>query len=132
MQRRRQWQADLAREAPQLPSHALEPDEDEEEEADLPQSSGNAMQISSQPELPEEEVDDFLQHEDAELEALLSYMPRAEDDTRSEHLYSDDDDYDALFSEFIEQQEEDTVMGGQQSQQPVVPSQEENEAMDTS
>src|ERR1700761_896588 len=135
VQRRRQWESELARDAPLLPSDPLEPDEDrEEEDAELPTWS-NMMQISTQStqqKLPEEEVEEVLQQEDAELEALLSYMPAREEggDRQSDHLYSDDDDYDALFSEFIER--EDTVMtgGGSQNQPPVAS--QGGEAMDMS
>ena len=82
--------------------------------------------------LPEDEVDEVLQREDEELEALLSYMPTdrdtAESDRQSEHLWSDDDDYDALFSEFMEK---DAMTGQQNTTLPVLPSLE-YEAMDMS
>ena len=124
VQRQKQWEAEQAREAPQIPS-----DPPEEEEYDLPTSSGNTMQISApstqQPPMPENEVDEVLQREDEELEALLSYMP-AEGDEQSEHLWSDDDDYDALFSEFLEQ---DAVEGKQQEMLLLC---QDDEAMDLS
>ena len=132
VQRQKQWEAEQARAAPQIPSDP--PEEEEEEEYDLPSSSGNAMQISApsttQP-IPGDEVDEVLQREDEELEGLLSYMPAGrddvEDDRHSEHhLWSDDDDYDALFSEFMEQD----AMQGQQSL-PSEPTQD-HDAMDMS
>ena len=126
MQRQKQWEAELARDAPQTPSDPP----DEEEGFELPTSS-NAMQIS-QP-LPEDEVDDVLQWENQELEALLSYMPQESEpeDANSQpeqNLWSDDDDYDALFSEFMEE-DEMTMSSGQQNQPP--PSQD-HEEMDIS
>lgn len=125
MQRQRQWEAELAREAPQIPSDP--PEEAEEEDSDqfdLPRSSGNAMQISSQ---PKDEVDDVLQKENEELEALLKFMPDADEDDgrQSQNLWSDDDDYDALFSEFMEQ---DAVT----QQQSLASEHQQGEAMDMS
>ncbi|KAK3722661.1 hypothetical protein LTR37_002231 [Vermiconidia calcicola] len=125
MQRQKQWEAELARDAPQTPSDPPQPEDEEE----LPTSS-NAMQISQT--LPEDEVDDVLQWENQELEALLSYMPQSETgDANSQperNLWSDDDDYDALFSEFME--EDEMMMSSGQQNQPQ-PSQD-HEAMDMS
>jgi hypothetical protein len=105
MQRQKRWEAQLAREAPPLASDPIV--EEDEDDTDLPTSS-SAMQISSQQ--PEDEVDEVLQREDQELEALLEYMPdneKKQDDTPSSgNLWSDDDDYDALFSEVMEQEQE--------------------------
>ena len=137
VQRQKQWEAEQARDAPQIPSDPIE-EEDEEDDYDLPTSSSNAMQMSAPstqlPTIPEDEVEALLQRENQELEALLSYMNAegaGEGDRQSEHLYSDDDDYDTLFSELMEQ---DAAMGGQQQQEdmaPVPPSQD-HEAMDMS
>lgn len=131
VQRQKQWEAQLAREAPLMPSDPPE-DEEEGEEYDLP-SSSNAMQVSApstqQPTL-DYEVDEVEQREREELEALLSYMPADEHyerDEQSEHLYSDDDDYDALFSEIIAQ---DAGWDDQTQQQPA--EQDDGEEMDTS
>lgn len=112
MQRQRAWEAALARDAPLIPSDP--PEEDDEELQGWEQmvmSSGNAMQMSSQamvPPSPGEEVDEVLQHENEELEALLSYLPTQEDEGTTheghvESVWSDsEEDYDALFSEFME------------------------------
>lgn len=139
VQRRKQWEAQLAREAPALHSDSVGEDDDEKEDGDdegqpwyeLP-SSNNAMQMSapSTQQLPlEEEVDQLLQREREELEALLSFMPEEvqerEDDNKSDHLYSDDDDYDALFSELM-QQDYMRDSGAH------VPAQDQGEAMDMS
>lgn len=138
VQRQKQWEAEQSRQAPQM--HFDSPEEEEEggdeESYDLPTSSGHVMQMSAPstqqlPMLPEDEVDEVLQREDQELEALLSYMPvDGEGDRHSEHLYSDDDDYDALFSEFMEQDARMEAQG-QGQQENVAPSQD-GEAMDMS
>lgn len=141
MQRRKQWEAEQARDAPFIPSDPLE--FEEEEEYDLPTSSGNAMQLS-QPstQLPalEEVADEVAQMEDQELEALLEYMPVGSGDRESEeagaqtqNLWSDDDDYDELFSELMEQdggQAEGVDHEVQQQQQQS--STQDAEAMDMS
>jgi len=115
MQRQRAWEAERAREAPQIPSDPLEA-EGEEEDAnvyDLPSLSG-AMHFSAPasqlPVFSQEEVDEVAQREDEELTALLSYMPgEKEENGATPHAHSDpswseddDDDYDALFSEFMD------------------------------
>ena len=128
VQRQKAWEAEQARDAPQIPSGPIE--EEDEDVYDLPSSSSNAMQISSQQ--PDDQVDEVLQREEEELEALLEFMPGQEGDAHSEHLWSDDDDYDALFSQFMEQD----AMGGQVHQiqihtQPPPPSQDKD-AMDLS
>lgn len=108
VQRQRQWEAELARQAPSLPAERVE-DAEDEDESELPTLS-DAMQMSSSAPMPDEEVDQLLQRENEELEALLAYMPNHErvqeaaynNDARSEHFWSDDDDYDALFSEITD------------------------------
>ncbi|KAK4541240.1 hypothetical protein LTR36_008156 [Oleoguttula mirabilis] len=114
MQRQRQWEAEQAREAPPLPAETIDEEEDDIDDTnDLP-SWDNAMQVSAPPSqqqqsMPDDELDEVLQRENEELEALLSYMPGeqqenvANNDKRSDHMWSDDDDYDALFSEFVQQ-----------------------------
>lgn len=109
VQRQKQWEAEQARSAPLLPSDPIE-EEDEPGNFDFDfTSSGNAMQVSTQ---PEQEAEDFAQRENEELEALLSFLPGEQDsapktgmqgneEQMSEHFGSDDDDYDALFSDFI-------------------------------
>ncbi|WPG98271.1 pentatricopeptide repeat-containing protein, chloroplastic [Acrodontium crateriforme] len=116
VRQQRQWEAERARDAPWMAAYG--PDEDENEE-DLPTSSG-AMQLSrlnSQTPLAEEEeeVEEVVQMEDQELEALLSFMPANGDEEmndqelRSDHVWSDDDDYDDLFSEFMDQGNDEQV-----------------------
>jgi hypothetical protein len=109
--------------------------------SDLPtfSSSGfsNQMQMSSQrppgssasrlePQRNEEdEIDRLLRDEDDELEMLLSYMPTEEGEDRSgqgaqqqgedgDSLWSDDADYDALFSEVLLSQEAQTQRAQEQ------------------
>lgn len=133
VQRQRQWEAEQARNAPQMPS---DPPEEEDEDYDLPMSSGNAMQISApstqMPQLLYDEVEEVLQRENQELEALLSYMPADEydgDQHSEHHLWSDDDDYDALFSELMEQE---NVQAGQPKQNLTPAPSQDYEAMDMS
>lgn len=118
MQRQKAWEAEQARYAPFIPSEPSEDDADDANDAeyDLPTSSSNAMQLSQPatqlPQMVEEEVDEVAQMEDRELEALLEYMPTVEDvvqdqgqgqEAPSQNLWSDDDDYEELFEEFMEQ-----------------------------
>lgn len=137
MQRQRQWEARLAMEAPTLPSHPLDEDEVDMEEqtaSDLPTSSADKMQMSApSTQLPafEYELDEVEQREREELEALLTYMPVAEDEpsdmsNEAEHFYSDDDDYDQLFSEIMEQEAID------EGDVQLPRTQDDVEAMDTS
>lgn len=102
MRRQRAWEAE--REA-LAASQVVE----EEEAEDLPMAS-------SMPMGGEDEVEEFLRDEDKELEALLEYMPHADeamngddDDFDETSLWSDDADYDALFSEVLSQQQEETA-----------------------
>lgn len=129
VQRQRLWEERLANEAAAM--DVLEPPEDEgdnvgqEDVYDLPGSS-NAMQISApstqQRLIPDHEVDveaeEVAQREQEELEWLVaSYMEPdmydgplgddvydQDDADQSQHLYSDDDDYDALFAEIVQQE----------------------------
>ncbi|KJX92803.1 hypothetical protein TI39_contig5824g00019 [Zymoseptoria brevis] len=97
------------------------------ETVDLPTFSssgfGSQMQMSSQRRLAssaprlqpqpsdQDEIERLLRDEDEELEMLLSYMP-TEGDAQSQHkggddgdsLWSEDADYDALFSEVLNQE----------------------------
>jgi hypothetical protein len=80
---------------------------------------------SQEPEQPVGDIDEMMvdsiaREEEAEMEALLSSMPPADTDMEdgagerrpeSPH-FSDEDDYDALFMEFVSQQEE---MAGSQN-----------------
>ncbi|KAM0715467.1 hypothetical protein Q7P37_008965 [Cladosporium fusiforme] len=124
VQRQKQWEAEQARSAPLMLSDAPE---EEEEEFTLPMSSNHStMQFSApstQWQATQEEADAAAQRENEELEALLSFLPGEDvsqpqaqyqdvnysqlsqaqqaDEQMSEHFGSDDDDYDALFSDFI-------------------------------
>ena len=132
-QRQRQWEAEQALSAPTLPFDAAE-EVGDEEMGELPVSSwmGSAMNISAPPtqqsQQDVDEVDEVLARESEELAALLEFMQSEGDengDVRSEHLWSDDEDYDALFSELVEKE----MSGAAQQQEEV---QEQGEAMDMS
>ena len=128
VQRRRQWEAEQAREASRLDGEMMEEDH-VEEDYELPTVSHASYVPPSQ---PDEEVDEVLQHEEAELADLLAFMPGLErpaeeveaeqqrnfiwtdthnsnrhawDDPNdaSQNAWSDDDGYEALFSEFAAQ-----------------------------
>lgn len=132
MQRQRQWESEQARSAPLLPSDPPEEDED----VDVPMSS-NTTRISqpraSQYSMPEEEADEVAQREREELEALLSYLPSEEEvmaqlpeqqkyvqnkayaqGESQEHFGSDDDDYDALFSDLMQAESQTATSGDEQ------------------
>ncbi|TKA23448.1 hypothetical protein B0A50_07475 [Salinomyces thailandicus] len=134
MQRQKAWEAERAREARLVGSEDIEV---EDVEDTLP-GEGHAMllpDLSSQQSV-REEVDEVAQLEQRELEALLEYMPNAtmqdedKDDARSEHLWSDDDEYDAIFSE-LEEHESLASHGGQESAAPQH-APEDDEMMDLS
>ena len=125
VQRQKQWEAEQARSAPLLPSDA--PEEEDDEDPSHMIFSGNATQNSlsfSQWQVTPEEADKIAQMEDEELEALLSFLPGEGNDLpqqqnsqpiqdqgqgqdqqgnepMSDHFGSDDDDYDSLFSDFV-------------------------------
>lgn len=107
----------------------LDAPEEEEDELDveggswgLPGSSGNAMQMSSQWDATPEEADEVARRETEELEELLSLLPgdasgaqyqyqhqhqqqgQHQAQRQEDHFGSDDDDYDALFSDFINEE----------------------------
>ncbi|EME38523.1 hypothetical protein DOTSEDRAFT_75896 [Dothistroma septosporum NZE10] len=107
VQKRRAYEAELARHAPR-----------EEEEEELPSWSqeGSQMMMSSQVVPEEEEVEDFVRGEEGELEALLEFMTESNGEGEVEmeeqqELWSDDADYDALFEEVLSKE------GGAQNQQ---------------
>ena len=107
MQRQRAWEAERAALAA---SQVLEEEDEDEETYDLPMQSS----------MPEAEVEEFLRDEGKELEALLEYMPddaMKEDDFDETSLWSDDADYDALFSEVLGQQEQEQGQAAVQSSQ---------------
>lgn len=131
VQRQKQWEAEQVRLAPMLPSDT--PEEDEEE-LQAPESSNNdAMQLSqfsTQWYATPEEAEEVARRESEELEALLSFLPGEDagmsqpqikyhdyhsypteqaDEQMSEHFGSDEDDYDTLFSDFINAEAHDTA-----------------------
>lgn len=139
VQRQKKWEAEQARSAPLLPSDAPE-EEEEDLDFSLPLSSNDAMQISapsSQWHATPEEADEVARRESEELEALLSMLPGEEagllqhqaqqpqsyephqshqvDEQMSEHFGSDDDDYDALFTDFINADAHESAEGGNQT-----------------
>jgi hypothetical protein len=142
MRQHKAWKAELASQAPQLPSDPIEPEEDVEEVDtrgwdELPVSSAEQMQMSApstQQPWAADEVEDYLQREDEELEALLQYMSQADVEANAagremetEHFGSDDEDFEALFSEVLEREQQ--AIGDYQA---IVPSQSSGEAMDMS
>jgi hypothetical protein len=139
VQRQKKWEAEQARAAPSLPSDG--PEEEEEEDFSQMIFSGNAAQSSmpstQQWQATPEEADEIAQMEDEELEALLSFWPGEEsalpqqqgyhqpvqtqgrDEQMSEHFGSDDDDYDSLFSDFINAEAHETAERGNEAQAPM-------------
>lgn len=137
VQRQKQWEAEQARAAPLLPSDG--PEQEEEDDFSQMIFSGNATQASlpsTQWQATPEEADQIAQMEDEELEALLSFLPGEEsalpqqhsyqsvqeqqpDEQMSEHFGSDDDDYDSLFSDFINAEAHEMAEQGNDIQAPV-------------
>jgi hypothetical protein len=136
VQRQKKWEAEQAKVAHSLP---LDAPEEEEEGLDvegawgLPGSSGDAMQMSSQWDATPEEADEVARRESEELEELLSLLPgdasgaqyqhqhqhqqQEQNQThqaqrQEDHFGSDDDDYDALFSDFINEEAHGMPEGG--------------------
>jgi hypothetical protein len=106
VRQQRQWQADQARSAPKLREEDYEETFDTTGDADFDmQSLPSSYQVVPH----EDEVDQVLQMEDEELEALLEHMPTNnynDMETQSqwsEHFGSDDEDYDVIFSEMLSQ-----------------------------
>ena len=136
VQRQKQWEAEQARSAPLLPSDA--PEEEDEDDFSQMMSSGNAMQTSpysTQWQATPEEAEEIAQMEDRELEALLDFLPgeestlpqqhdeqsyqmAQESEPMSDHFGSDDDDYDALFSDFINAEAHGMAVEGNGPQVP--------------
>jgi hypothetical protein len=142
MRQHKAWEVELASQAPQLPSDPIEPENDGQEVDtrgwdELPVSSADQMQMSApstQQPWAADEVEDYAQREDEELEALLQYMSQEEaqanaagGEMETEHFGSDDEDFEALFSEIMDNEQQD--VGGYQT---LVPSQSSGEAMDMS
>jgi hypothetical protein len=106
VRQQRQWQAEQARSAPKLREEDYEETFASTDDADFDMQS---LQSSSQVVPREDEVDQVLQMEDEELEALLEHMPTNncnDMETQSqwsEHFGSDDEDYDVIFSEILGQ-----------------------------
>ena len=107
-QRQRQWEAEQALSAPTLPFEAPDEEGEDEEMGELPGSSP-AMQVSApatqQEDVDVDEVDAVLARESEEVAALLEFMHNEEGDGGSEGLWSEGEDYDALFSELVEKEE---------------------------
>lgn len=129
LQQRRQWETQLAREAAKFAT-----DSDLFEAENELEPSSNAMYEDTMHSVPvsqmdtslpgandgaPDEVDEYLQWEDAELEALLDYMPVKDTDGsfRNEqdignasasgpiavrNPWSDDEDDDALFADYMQ------------------------------
>jgi hypothetical protein len=146
VRQQRQWQAEQARAAPTYFYEELNEDEEvgEEEyfggEEEVVLFSNNSTQNSSSRvmdmQLPqssfgafvdgEDEVDQVLQMEDQELEALLEHLPvqqrqqrqddemEAQSQWSTEHFGSDDEDYDVIFAEMLGQSSA-MANGGEQS-----------------
>ena len=133
MQRQKAWEAELERSAPTFLPDLIEQENEggffPEESEDLP-AFNSQMQMSSQwpaQHQQEEQVDEFLRDESEEIEALVAYMSREKEDPEelrvertsfaSDGLWSDDTDYDAIFSEVLSQ-EENPVVWSQRSNPP--------------
>ena len=120
VQRQKKWEAEQARVAHSLPLDAPEEEEIDGQDGSFgfPGSSGDAMQMSSQWDATPEEADEVARRESEELEELLSLLPgdanglqqqqeqyqAHQTQRQDEHFGSDDDDYDALFSDFINEE----------------------------
>ena len=118
MQRQKAWEADLERSAPMfVPDLIEEENEDDryEESWDFPSCNSQMDMFSQQPpaqHAQDEQVDDFLRRETEEIEALVADMSQEDGEQdlgvnrrsfASDGLWSDDTDYDALFSEVLKQ-----------------------------
>lgn len=77
-------------------------------DADIDDAVRIEEEISQSQQVDDMMVDAIAQEEEAELEALLSSMPTEDVDMPEERPssphFSEDEDYDALFMEFISQQ----------------------------
>jgi hypothetical protein len=94
----KRWEAEKARQAPELQDDLIE---DEEE---LPTSYTYTSSSTQFHQLPQEEMseaDYVILQEQQELEALIAAMEdeQHEHETASQHFGSDDEDYDQLFME---------------------------------
>jgi hypothetical protein len=128
VRQQRQWQAEQARAAPIFDYEPEEEEEDYGEEGEALFGNGGSTQNSSDMEMQlpqssfgafvrEDEIDQVLQMEDEELEALLEHLPmqqyqqtqqqddgmKAQSQWSAEHFGSDDEDYDVIFSEMLSQ-----------------------------
>lgn len=127
VRRQKAWEAELAEQAPIESGEAEEEDEGWRRwDTDLPESGMQMSAPSTQQPWADDEVDEVLMREDRELDALIENLPDASQVHREEgvdemgevNLWSDDDDYDALFSEFMEK---DDGTNQQQQQGPPLP-----------
>ncbi|KAK5138360.1 hypothetical protein LTR08_003421 [Meristemomyces frigidus] len=124
VQRQRKWEAEKARAAPRLHGEMIEED-DMEDIFDFPSATyATSTPATQQQLLPDDELDTVLQRENEELEALISSMPlvapeeaeRTDTEGRreavsgpEEHMWSDDDDYEAMFSDYLMAQSADAT-----------------------
>ncbi|KAF2793567.1 hypothetical protein K505DRAFT_305567 [Melanomma pulvis-pyrius CBS 109.77] len=90
----KRWEAEKARQAPELDHDFLD-----EDVLDL--AASYVLNSVPQPEQEMEEADYILAQEEYELEQLVASMEEDEDvlDTTSQHYGSDDEDYDQIFME---------------------------------
>ncbi|KAH0365204.1 hypothetical protein KCU65_g6256, partial [Aureobasidium melanogenum] len=110
LKEKRRWEAEQVRSAPQL--HPDFAEAEESSEYDLPTySSQMAWDPQSQSDYPlDPEADAILQQENEELEALVALMQEDENrqnqeahDDRSSAFGSDDDEYDNIFMNLIDE-----------------------------
>lgn len=149
LRQRREWEGEMAVMAP------VEQDEADMEDVsgwdDLPVSSAQSGGVMSVPGtqrdlLDEEEIEEVAGWEDGELDALLEFMPgymetnttTTTEEARSqkglsEHFGSDDEDFEALFSELMEHDSMSQEQPAQNAKGGLVPSgASQGEAMDMS
>ncbi|PVH93418.1 hypothetical protein DM02DRAFT_661989 [Periconia macrospinosa] len=92
---RKRWEADKARRAPNIEEEI----EDEEELMDA--ASSYLSSSAPQPEEIIEEAEYLCEQEEWELQQLIASMEEDEADNVSQHFGSDDEDYDAIFTQVL-------------------------------
>ncbi|KAF2692188.1 hypothetical protein K458DRAFT_240106, partial [Lentithecium fluviatile CBS 122367] len=88
----KRWEAEKAREAPQVEDYIIE----EEVADELP--SSYTSRDALQPEREAEEAEYIIAQEEYELQELIASMEEQQE-TASQHYGSDDEDYDSIFME---------------------------------